>query len=44
MKALVKRERARGRINETGVSEPLKTSRTLPSDEELFGVVIEKLG
>ena len=42
MKALVKRERARGRINETVVSKPLKT--TLPPDEELFGAVIAKLG
>lgn len=31
-------------INETWVSKPLKTPKTLPSDEILFGEVIEKLG
>ncbi|HEX8526232.1 aldehyde dehydrogenase family protein [Allosphingosinicella sp.] len=31
-------------INETWVSKPLATPKTLPSDEELFGDVIEKLG
>lgn len=31
-------------INETWVSKPLKTPKTLPSDEELFGDVITKLG
>ena len=31
-------------INETWVSKPLPTPKTLPSDEELFGDVIEKLG
>ena len=31
-------------INETWVSKPLKTPKTLPSDEELFGDVIGKLG
>ena len=31
-------------INETWVSKPLKTPKTLPPDEELFGDVIEKLG
>jgi sulfoacetaldehyde dehydrogenase len=31
-------------INETWVSKPLKTPKTLPSDEELFGEVIGKLG
>ena len=30
-------------INETWVSKPLKTAKTLPSDEELFGDIIEKL-
>jgi sulfoacetaldehyde dehydrogenase len=30
-------------INETWVSRPLKTPKTLPSDEELFGDVIAKL-
>lgn len=30
-------------INETWVSKPLKTTKTLPSDEELFGDIIEKL-
>jgi len=31
-------------INETWVSKPLSTPKTLPSDEELFGSVMEKLG
>ena len=31
-------------INETWVSKPLATPKTLPSDETLFGDVIEKLG
>ncbi len=31
-------------INETWVSKPLATPKTLPSDEELFGDVIAKLG
>jgi sulfoacetaldehyde dehydrogenase len=31
-------------INETWVSKPLKTPKQLPSDSELFGDVIEKLG
>jgi sulfoacetaldehyde dehydrogenase len=31
-------------INETWVSKPLKTPKQLPSDEALFGDVIEKLG
>jgi sulfoacetaldehyde dehydrogenase len=31
-------------INETWVSRPLATPKTLPSDEVLFGDVIEKLG
>lgn len=31
-------------INETWVSKPLATPKTLPSDEELFGDVIGKLG
>jgi sulfoacetaldehyde dehydrogenase len=31
-------------INETWVSKPLAVPKTLPSDEELFGEVIEKLG
>ena len=31
-------------INETWVSKPLATPKTLPSDEALFGDVIEKLG
>jgi len=31
-------------INETWVSRPLATPKTLPSDEALFGDVIEKLG
>ena len=31
-------------INETWVSKPLATPKTLPSDEMLFGDVIEKLG
>ena len=31
-------------INETWVSKPLAVPKTLPSDEELFGDVIEKLG
>jgi sulfoacetaldehyde dehydrogenase len=31
-------------INETWVSRPLATPKTLPSDEQLFGDVIEKLG
>ena len=31
-------------INETWVSKPLATPKTLPSDEVLFGDVIEKLG
>ena len=31
-------------INETWVSKPLRTPKTLPSDEELFGDVIQKLG
>ncbi|HYJ30965.1 MAG TPA: aldehyde dehydrogenase family protein [Allosphingosinicella sp.] len=31
-------------INETWVSKPLETPKTLPSDEELFGNVIAKLG
>ncbi len=31
-------------INETWVSKPLATPKTLPSDEELFGAVIQKLG
>ena len=31
-------------INETWVSKPLATPKMLPSDEELFGDVIEKLG
>jgi sulfoacetaldehyde dehydrogenase len=31
-------------INETWVSKPLATPKTLPPDEELFGDVIEKLG
>jgi len=31
-------------INETWVSKPLKTPKTLPSDEDLFGDVIRKLG
>ena len=31
-------------INETWVSKPLKTPKTLPSDEALFGEVIAKLG
>jgi len=31
-------------INETWVSKPLQTPKTLPSDEELFGNVIAKLG
>ncbi|WP_166040133.1 aldehyde dehydrogenase family protein [Sphingosinicella sp. YJ22] len=31
-------------INETWVSKPLKTPKELPSDEELFGDVIAKLG
>lgn len=31
-------------INETWVSKPLATPKTLPSDEELFGDVMEKLG
>ncbi len=31
-------------INETWVSKPLAKPKTLPSDEELFGSVIEKLG
>ncbi|MDQ3077233.1 MAG: aldehyde dehydrogenase family protein [Pseudomonadota bacterium] len=31
-------------INETWVSRPLAIPKTLPSDEELFGDVIEKLG
>jgi sulfoacetaldehyde dehydrogenase len=31
-------------INETWVSRPLKTPKTLPSDEALFGDVIRKLG
>jgi len=31
-------------INETWVSKPLATPKTLPPDEELFGNVIEKLG
>ena len=30
-------------INETWVSKPLATAKQLPSDEELFGDVIEKL-
>jgi len=31
-------------INETWVSKPLEVTKELPSDEELFGDVIEKLG
>jgi sulfoacetaldehyde dehydrogenase len=31
-------------INETWVSKPLAVSKTLPSDEVLFGDIIEKLG
>ena len=31
-------------INETWVSKPLKTPKTLPSDEELFGDAIAKVG
>jgi sulfoacetaldehyde dehydrogenase len=31
-------------INETWVSKPLEVAKELPSDEELFGDVIEKLG
>ncbi|HKR24299.1 MAG TPA: aldehyde dehydrogenase family protein [Allosphingosinicella sp.] len=31
-------------INETWVSKPLAVPKTLPSDEELFGDVIERLG
>ena len=31
-------------INETWVSKPLATPKTLPPDEELFGDVIAKLG
>jgi sulfoacetaldehyde dehydrogenase len=31
-------------INETWVSKPLATPKTLPSDEELFGEVMAKLG
>ena len=31
-------------INETWVSKPLAVPKTLPSDEDLFGDVIEKLG
>jgi len=31
-------------INETWVSKPLATPKTLPSDEQLFGEVIAKLG
>ena len=31
-------------INETWVSKPLATPKTIPSDEELFGDVITKLG
>jgi sulfoacetaldehyde dehydrogenase len=31
-------------INETWVSKPLATPKTLPSDEELFGDVMERLG
>ena len=31
-------------INETWVSKPLRTPKTLPSDEELFGDVIARLG
>ncbi len=31
-------------INETWVSKPLETPKTLPSDEELFGAVMAKVG
>jgi len=44
MRALVKRERERGLIDETWMSKPPATPKSPPPDGEPFGDLIEKLG